>query len=56
MGRGGIDRRASDSDVLARLVSELGQAAREGWGPTTRWVVLLAVTAGALALLTAAWR
>jgi hypothetical protein len=48
---GGVEPLQPVSGVLSRLVDELGQAARTGWGPTLRWVVLLAamsVTAGTI--------
>jgi hypothetical protein len=38
-------------DSLSRLVTELGRAAREGWGTTVRLVVLLLVVSGGFALL-----
>jgi hypothetical protein len=56
MGRGVVDRRSPGGDVLVRLVGEFGRAAREGWGPTVRWVVLLVAVAGAVALLLVAGR
>lgn len=44
--------RPSDNAV-SELVSQLGQAAREGWGPSVRWLLFLIVGAGVLAALIA---
>jgi hypothetical protein len=41
---------------LVRLIDEIGQAARAGWGNTSRMVVLLAAGAGAIALIVMAGR
>ena len=38
-------------DPLGRLITEIGRAARDGWAPTARLIVLLAVAAGAVALV-----
>lgn len=38
-------------DPLGRLITEIGRAARAGWAPTARLIALLAVTAGAVALV-----
>ena len=42
---------AEGGDPLVRLVIELGRAARAGWAQTARLMVLLAVAAGAVALI-----
>jgi hypothetical protein len=42
--------------ALARLVDQLGEAARADWGPTSRMVVLLAAASGAIALILLAGR
>ena len=36
---------------LGRLVTEIGRAARAGWAPTARLIVLLAVAAAAVTLV-----
>jgi hypothetical protein len=36
---------------IARLVDEIGRAAQTGWPETARMIVLLAVAAGAIALI-----
>ena len=38
-------------DPLGRLITEIGRAARAGWAPTARLMVLLAVAAGAVMLV-----
>lgn len=38
-------------DPLGRLITELGRAARAGWGQTARLMALLAVAAAAVALV-----
>lgn len=38
-------------DALGRLITEIGRAARAGWAPTARLIVLLPVAAGAVALV-----
>jgi hypothetical protein len=38
-------------DPLARLIAEIGRAARAGWAPTARLITLLAVAAAAVALV-----
>ncbi len=43
-------------DPLGRLISEIGRAARAGWAPTARLMVLLAVAAAAVALVLTASR
>ena len=45
------DEVSPQGDALSRLVTELGLAAREGWGTTARLVVLLLVACGGLAVL-----
>ena len=42
--------------ALTRLMAELGRAAHAGWWPTVRLMALLAVTAGAVALVMIASR
>lgn len=37
--------------ALARLISELGQAAQAGWGPTVRWLAFFAAVAIILVML-----
>jgi len=49
-------RRETSDGPLVRLIDEISQAARAGWGPTSRMVVLLAVAAGAIALIVLAGR
>jgi hypothetical protein len=41
---------------LGRLITEIGRAARAGWAPTARLIVLLAVAAAAVALVLTASR
>jgi hypothetical protein len=48
--------REPDGGAFTRLVYELGQAARAGWGTTSRMVVLLAAAGGAIALILLAGR
>jgi hypothetical protein len=38
-------------DPLGRLIAEIGQAARAGWAPTARLIVLLAVVSAAVVLI-----
>lgn len=45
-----------EGDSLGRLINEIGQAARAGWAPTARLIVLLAVAAAAVALVLTASR
>jgi hypothetical protein len=40
-----------EGDPLGRLITEIGQAARAGWAPTARLIILLAVVAAAVALV-----
>jgi hypothetical protein len=42
---------ATGEDPLMGLVTEIGRAARAGWAQTARLMVLLAVAAGAVALI-----
>jgi len=49
VGQGQI--RGKGGNPLTRLVSEIGWAARAGWAPTARLIVLLLAVAGALALI-----
>lgn len=44
-------RTESGGSALARLVSELGRAAQDGWGPTARWLAFLAAVAIILVVL-----
>ena len=41
----------NEGDPLRRLISEIGWAARAGWAQTARLIALLAVAAGAAALI-----
>ena len=41
----------ADGGPLGRLVAEIGRAAIAGWAPTARLIALLAVAAGAVALV-----
>jgi len=43
--------RNEGGDPLGRLVTEIGRAARSGWAQTARLIALLAVAAGAVALV-----
>ena len=49
-------RQSGDAGWRGRLVDEIGRAARAGWGQTFRLCVLLAVAAGAVALVLAVGR
>jgi hypothetical protein len=43
--------RDADGSPLARMVTEIGRAARAGWAQTARLIALLTVAAGAAALI-----
>jgi hypothetical protein len=45
-----------EGSSLGRLITEIGQAARAGWAPTARLIILLAVAAAAVALVLMASR
>jgi hypothetical protein len=54
-GNRGVSAEPIGGGFLARLVSELGRAAEDGWGPTLRWLVFLiflVALVGAAAILT----
>jgi type IV secretory pathway VirB2 component (pilin) len=54
-----VDHREVSEDggnPLARLVTEIGRTAREGWGPTARLIALIAVAAAGVALIVMAGR
>lgn len=42
---------SGNGDALARLVSELGRAAQNGWGPTARWLALFVPLIAALLVI-----
>ena len=46
------DKREEGGDPLARLVGEIGRAARAGWAQTARMIALLFAVAGAVLLMT----
>lgn len=40
-----------EGDPFGQLITEIGRAARAGWAPTARLIILLATAAGAMTLV-----